>query len=173
MKNGKSIAVALVLLPTLAVASPGSKPQKFPAFVRFRLAGGNLMDKDNFYEKYDAKERYYLISTGDCDGTVRTLILTPSPSSSGMGDDDRYFAEKSLKRVTLPHLRNGKGVNIGDTPQQVRKKLGVGPHRAWAKKDSKARVWAYYSKRHSYAAEYTFRKGSLWSIIYTIGDGCE
>lgn len=170
MTQKNIITAVLALLPILSTASQSSDSQKHPAFVRFSLAGGSLMDKDNFYEEYDAKERYYLISTGDCDGTSRDLILTPSPASSGIGGDDRSFAkDKNIKRVTLPRLRNGKGVNIGDTPKQVKRKLGRGPHRSWIRNDLKVRVWNYYSKTHSYTATYLFRKGRLWSISYHVG----
>ena len=185
MTRRKLIAAAFILLPTLAVASQSSKLQNHPAFVRLSLAGGNLTNEES-YVKYDAKARYYLIATGDCDGASVDLILTPSPASSGMGDDDREYAkDKNIKRVALPRLRNGKGVNIGDTPQQVQKKLGIAPHHSWVRNDLKAREWNYYANivmnsrkargMQNYRATYTFRNGRLWSIAYNAQepDGCD
>lgn len=178
MTRRKTIAAAFILLPMLAVASQSSKSQNYPTFVRLSLAGGNLANEGGGV-KYDAKTRYYLIATGDCDGASIDLILTPSPASSGLGDDDREFAkDKNIKRVALPRLRDGKGVNIGDNPQQVQKKLGAAPHHSWIRKELNAREWNYYANifmksrqargMQNYRATYTFRNGRLWAIAYNV-----
>lgn len=185
MFDKKLLVTLFVLVPMLAVAAPySSTSESYPTFIRFSLAGGNLVD-DAGYTKYDPKARYYLLATGDCDGASIDLILTPSPASSGRGDDREFANNKSVKRVVLPRLRNGKGVNIGDSPQQVQKKLGARPHHVWVKKDLRQLEWVYYANifmksrqargMQNYRATYTFRNARLWSVHYNVheADGCD
>ena len=183
----KLLVSALILLPVLAVAAPKKPPKS--SVVRFFLAGGQLTAEES-YVKYDPKARYFLVATGDCDGVSVDLILTPQPSTSGMGitqDDKKLALAKTTRRTTLPRLRDGKGVNIGDTPQQVEQKLGALPSQVSPRHEFNGRDWVYLAavplkRKHKYSsstlqnyrATYTFRDGKLWAIHYNLQDphGC-
>lgn len=183
--HSKLLTIVFVFLPMLAVAAPRKAEQS--SLVRLHFAGGNLVDEAS-YTKYDPKSRYFLIATGDCDGASIDLILTPNPDKSGYAvgvSPQEMVARKYIKRVILPRLRNGSGVNIGDTPQQVERKLDSRPSQILIRKEINGREWVYLttvslkrkgsrSTLQNYRATYTFRNDKLWAIHYNLQepDGC-
>jgi hypothetical protein len=100
--------------------------------------------------KYDPKQRYYLIAQKHEEndgGPPHRIVLTLTPGTRTPGP--RYYFDtpdpeqeglKVDKRVTLPRLSTGTGVNIGDTPQQVRRKLGTVPHHEGHARKRQARL---------------------------------
>jgi len=183
MRHEKKFATVTVLIVIFAASAHvfGKQPN-YPSFVRLYLAGGNLAD-DADYVKYDSKERYYLVATGDCDGASVDLVLTPNPV--GYGYDPATSDKALVERVALPRLRTGKGVNIGDTPQQVQRKLGATPHWSSYDRETKKREWVYRASifmksrekrgKQIYRGTYTFLNNRLWSIHYNVQekDGCD
>jgi hypothetical protein len=177
-----AVALSAFMPVCVAAAQVSGKPGSYPSFVRLSLAGSRLEDEGS-YVKYDQKERYYLIATGDCDGASIDLILSPDPKGFGFDSSDAA-SRRRVKRVTLPRLRTGTGVNIGDTPQQVRRKLGVPPHWSSYDRETKEREWVYRAAilvksrqqrgKQYYRATYTFHNERLWSIHYNMQeeDGC-
>jgi hypothetical protein len=171
------IAVLILMAIGVATAQQSSKSAGYPSFMRLSLAGATLGDNEgNGFTKYDPKQRYFLIAYSHTEGDLN-LVLTPQPESFlfDPSDPDRW---KGVKRVTLPRLRTGTGVNIGDTPQQVRRKLGTTPHREAYDRRKKERVWHYFGPitmkvwtlKRKYIGEYRFRNERLWSIEYTVSD---
>jgi len=176
MLHSRKIAKALTITASFVFLTAGQtleKPKGQPKYVRFSLAGGDLGKADS-YTKFDPKQRYYLIATGDCDGASVSLILTPKPDGYGIEPDDK----KSWgKFVSLPRLRTGQGVNIGETPQQVKRKLGRAPHFLSYEAGKKERIYQYRANLGNgwqYLGIYTFHNERLWAIHYNYGrsDGC-
>lgn len=169
--RGRRLLLALSAFAALAAAQAA---ERRPAFVRLKLAGVDIQDQQHFV-KYDPKERYYLVASEDCDGASTDLALTPSPGAWGVKPDD-----KSIVRASLPRLRNGTGVNIGDTPAVVRRKLGARPWKWVYHRKLDERVWTYeapkipvrmrhgISRVRDYTATYIFEHGRLWSIYYNV-----
>lgn len=168
MKNFLIVAAA-ALATTLPCAA---NEKENPGIVRMSLAGARVDDNKEF-TRYDARQHYYLIATGDCDGASLDLILTPDPSLIYEGGLDER-GEK-VERFALPHLRDGKGVNIGDTPDQVRRKIGVAAQGIDVDSSHGQITWNYYAMvnlpklkggRRNYHARYFFRKDRLFAIWY-------
>ena len=173
-------AVLFVLILLTALHPTWAKPSQRPPFMRLSLAGVQIGDTRS---KYDPKERYFVIGTGDCDGAHMSLILTPDLKAEGYIWEDEEL--RKLPRVSLPRLRTGKGVNIGETPSQVQRKLGAAPHFYSYDREKKELVYVYrasYFQRSGTAraekinctGSYKFRNGRLWSIRYSLNeaDGC-
>jgi hypothetical protein len=106
-----------------------------------------------------------------------SLLLCPDRSRI----DDTY--SKNIIHTTLPRLRTGKGINIGDTPQQVRRKLGSQPATSQYNYKSKQRVLTWKApiminaegrwQNWAYRGIYTFRNERLWAIKYVAVDETE
>lgn len=178
--------LSFVLLASLACAA-ASKPvaKRDPAYVRYSLAGEDIREGGGY--KHDVKAGFYLIHTGDCDGVSRDLYLTPDklPSGNAAEDFGSWISldnfEGSTKAV-LPRLRTGTGVNIGDSPAVVQRKLQSPPHsvNVWGS----VKDWRYYAAieiksgkkmvPRNYSATYRFYKNKLWGINYNIAyqGGC-
>lgn len=171
-----------------ALAAAGEvQAQKLPSFVRLSLAGASLVNPKSFVtlELYDPKEEYYLIARKDCDGDALELILTPDPEKWGQGTVDNV-GDESLKPADLPNLRTGKGVNIGETPSVVKRKLGRAPHYQAYNAKTKTRSYVYFTKVRAkfagaksvesrlYQAKYIFRGERLREIVYSadLTDSC-
>lgn len=163
----------------LAVATTYGAPQspaKNKAVVRTQLAGAELnTDLPNF-RKFDAKQGYFLVRFTDGLGRalVTQLRLFPALNDDG---DSRYDDSRSLKmqRTTLPSVRNGWGVNIGDSSETVQRKLGRAPDFS-RKMHSDVKVYVYKAPislvasgrkvKWQYTAEYRFTKNRLRVINY-------
>ncbi len=123
-----SVVLAVVLALNF---SNSSAPKWFSP-----LLAGYLLENDESHRDvgvYDKRTGYYLIRYAEGDGANLTLLLTrdrkmiqdqgykvPSLPDSG---NTRLLAEKSL-----PSLKTGKGIKIGDTKSQVQSLLGK-PHK--------------------------------------------
>ena len=159
-------------------------------FVRYTLAGQRLGQGE--FVKYDPSSGYYLVEYGDSDGDVDRIILCPDKAAVGV---EPGGGTGNLQQVTLPRLRTGKGVDIGDTPAQVRHKLRARPNQwcryedAWEVEvaewhpHDKCRVDSYVAQvrfpddrtggRYRYEADYVFLNGRLWAIEYVVDNGGE
>lgn len=173
-KNGFGLlALSLVAFSNLGLPENRRPSQTSSSVVRASICGNRL--GTSFGPYYDKKQGYYLL--GDVDGLgkpmIASLILCPDfkPLKS-------YGARRDeITQKTLPLLREGKGVNIGDSPYQVRQKIGQPPHETRYNRISKIRTYIYGGKIDlkvdgemqsgwDYTATYTFHREKLWSIEY-------
>jgi len=183
--------MGVLLLPPLTTlnAKPtqttGQDLKHRATFVRTYLAGSCLSPHQKNLLKFDRKKGYYLNSFSDGLGRLMSikLVLCPDPKRLGDPFADREIEKKEITFTTLPRLLTGKGVNIGDSPQQVHRKLGSRPatsqynhktgERAYTwkapitvKADNRWQKWTYYGT-------YTFRNERLWAIKYWAFDPTE
>ena len=191
--------VILAVACLLFVAMPAVAFKRYPdvrfkdSFVRIELAGARMspsMQTDNGTKfsdqrwiKFDAKAHYYLelADDGAGDTSSLSLILSPDHKSLVYGEE---WDDKSVKKVTLPHLTNGAGINIGDSPRLVIHKLGAAPEENNYNRKTKIRTYIYRApisvriqlwdgkriyfawRPWEYSAQYEFHKEKLWSIAY-------
>lgn len=181
------MALGIIAAPTVGVFAASSHDN--PTYARLTICGIRL---GNSATIYDAKEKYFLVSTGDCDGASLTVVLSPDINRLGFGGMDTEAGRKELiaeaNKTSLPHLRDGSGVNIGDSPRRVKQKNGT-PTRVlrnslevtyiyagkiWVRPEkSYETVFLDESSRavqRGYRAEYFFRHNKLWAIRYTAFD---
>ena len=171
-------AVAVFSLANFRAVS--SQPPKRPLHLRLTLADVRV---GQVKKLYDPKEKYFLIGTGDCDGAHMSLYLVPEAE---LGRSWSAEWKKKIPHVTLPRLRSGTGVNIGESPTQVRRKLGKSPDYYSYDQPNKIRVYQYrasWFERDStgknekilYRGDYKFCNEQLISIRYSVSeaDGCD
>ena len=149
--------------------------------VRTRLAGASLDPNLPNFMKFDVRQGYYLARFTDGLGRplVVTLYLFPDPKKNGgyQPGHDIYQATK-LQKEPLPSVRQGYGVNIGDTPQQVKQKLGRAPYYQSYDSRQGRGIYRYKSpllipvdfksdrETWEYSADYRFENGALRVIKY-------
>lgn len=151
---------------TVVSASPQS-------ILRFELAGVDVRDGLSFV-KCDAKAGYYLSARTDGFSRSYSLtMLTLSPNRTC----DTLMDFTPVKAATLPRLRSGKGVNLGDDPPMVEQKLGALPTTTGYDRRSRQLTYTYETafkltrgtmihKRMDYRSTYVFHNGRLWSVEY-------
>jgi hypothetical protein len=181
----------VLLVQPLGIASP--KPiqttvqdLKYHAkFVRASLAGSQLNPSQKNFLKFNKKEGYYLYYSSDGLGRLMSMKLVLCPDLNRL--DVHYpkgpTAKRNIEMNSLPRLRTGKGVNLGNSPQQVQRNLGSPPQISkynyktgehvytWkspiaVKANSRWQNWAYHGI-------YTFRNERLWTITYWAVDETE
>lgn len=132
---------------------------------------------------YDPKTRFMLLRDVECDGADLTLLLTrdryemlqygflaPDFRPAGKHDEGQ-----KMKVKPLTSLSTGKGVTIGDSPEQTVAKLGRPK-----KIDKTGRNKQYLNYRYSwtrgrgedgtqYDQTYTFKGGKLIEVMFTWG----
>lgn len=185
----KLIIGSLALVVGLASTASSLAPKRYSdvkfsaGFVRVQLAGARLSPHQHHFIKYDPKSRYYLRSIPDGAGRLQslTLILSPDYKRLDQGDGGPPYAIKA----SLPRLTNGTGVNIGDTPQQVKRKLGAEPEEFSCNRKTRVRIYIYKApvsvllaltdksdrpyrdwSRWTYTGTYEFHNEKLWLIRY-------
>lgn len=178
------LGLSLTAITTGDVAK--DKAGDYPQFVRLSLGGVHVTDGAGL-KVFDPGQHYYLISTGDCDVSSLGLVLTPDPRDWGY-DFTKPSLRKGLKRRTLPRLSGGVGVNIGESPEQVVRKLGSPPSIKAYNEKTRVRTYTYFAhivmsgegKRRGrgkqfYSAKYVFLRERLRSIQYVVSneDGCD
>ncbi len=152
-------------------------------FTRIELAGARLGPRQKSFTKYDSKSGYYLSflrdGLGDSLTTLR-LVLSPDAEHLNIGGE-----AEDAEKTALPLLTNGLGVNIGDNPQQVERKLGAKPEEVSYNRKSRVRLRTYKApisvylelnganhlryrrwSQWNYKAIYEFRREKLWAICY-------
>ncbi|HAZ64937.1 MAG TPA: hypothetical protein DCZ72_15190 [Armatimonadetes bacterium] len=169
----RSVSAALLGALLFILTAPPTAAK--PYVVRMTLAGELLGGGQGTIA--DTRSDYLVTHSGDCDGAQLTLLLSP-PRSGLTWDPDR--------QAPLPRLRSGTGVNIGESPRTVIRKLGRQPdeigHLEWYARGTT--TYTYHAKINyrggprvytKYRAEYTFRSGRLYSIMYIISTehGCD
>ena len=160
-------------ITAICYGKPRSKGAVASYFVDLTLGGArlSLLGKDFHY--YDSKKGYHLKrqSVPDIYGHVSLALLDKSEEDIG------------ARQVSLPSLRTGRGVNIGDTPKQVRSKLGA-PTNIIKPQDSEIGELTYDYEaiitmprpasnkgkviKRAYMATYVFHKNRLQSIAYLV-----
>jgi hypothetical protein len=176
---------------TLLAGSAQSKPRS--SVVRFSLAGEKLRVGQADFLKFDPESNYYLVHYGyTWENPAAHLRLFPA-SDLRNGELEGYGTKVQL--ATLPRLRTGTGVNIGDTPAQVKRKLGGPPKSPRFDKKTGELTYSYrqrvvinipasayiyreppmaeksiITRTYSYGASYAFRNGRLRSISYSLVD---
>ncbi len=174
---------ALFLVGVTCLAGAWSEAKAEDSQVlRTQLAGATLdADLPNL-RKFDARQGYYL--TRITDGLGRALVtglyLYPNPKKNSGYVPPRVadFNEIETQKTKLPSIRQGWGVNIGDTTSQVQKKLGCAPNSSSYKRETKSGAYIYEEpitldiKRENrrvkwqYSAKYIFDKGRVRVIEY-------
>ena len=150
--------------------------------VRTQLVGAKLNPDLPNFRKFDARQGYYLVRYSDGAGRALStaIYLFPDPAKnrgySPLHHDARQAT--STQNVELPSVRTGWGVNIGDTPGEVREKLGRAPDYASYSRQTRRGIYGYQEpirlyikleKREvtwQYTAKYIFDKGQLRVIEY-------
>ncbi len=169
-----------LLFGAISANSADEKGAKSGA-VRTQLAGAKLDPNLPDFMKFDARQGYYLARFTDGLGRplVVTLYLFPDPKKNGgyRPDQDVYKSTK-LQKEPLPSVRQGYGVNIGDTPQQVKQKLGRAPDYQLYDSRQGRGIYRYKSplmipvdfkserETWEYSADYHFENGALRVIEY-------
>lgn len=171
------VGLALMIVSgfVLAGRAVSATPAPAPTFLRFTLAGADVRDGLSFVRR-DAKSGYYL--SARTDGFSRsypytTLTLSPNRTLDTMMD----FTP--VRAATLPRLYSGKGINIGDVPSVVERKLGALPTTTGYDRRTRQLVYTYETlfkltrgtmirKRMNYLATYVFQSGRLWSVEYKV-----
>lgn len=189
-------AVVCFLRGAGAEAKPKAEPKAKPSVVRLSLAGQRLAVGEADFLKCDPKAGYFLHRSGEgWEGLGCHLELCSR----------EYFLAKSIfrddaakaERTTLPNLKTGWGVNIGDSPAVVRRKLGALPTKQSWDRDKKSSFLNYLyhksvfltipisaykyqkppvtnkrlvRKKFDYSAEYTFANNQLVRIAYRVSD---
>lgn len=163
------LVALLVFVGWSAVAVAAARPY----LVRLTICDVPITDANTagLIHLYDEQQGYHLYHSGDCDGAAIYLILSPE-SFNGGG-----------KPAHLPRLRNGRGVNIGESYAEVQRKLGARPVSNDYNSKNGERVVQYAADVHirsgsrtyvTYTAKYTFRNDRLQEIWYSLFDahGC-
>ncbi len=161
----------MLLVATLAVAAS-------PRWLDRTLAGYALAvdGRREMIGVHDTKRGFYLLRTTECDGAILTLTLTHDRNVvTDQGFSVPEFEPKhsdngsiALVERTLPSLRTGKGVVVGDTPNAVRLRLGS-PTRT--KRHAPFLDFVYEghtreARRTDHVQRYTFKSGRLVEIQF-------
>lgn len=168
-----SFLVFSAIICPWALARGGKSTQTKPSVIRTTIADKKL--GTSFGPFYDKQEGYYLLGNVDGLGKAMVAYLILRPDFKPL--EDYGISREDVKEKTLPHLRGGRGINIGDTPRQVRQKIGQAAHKSRYNRKTKARTYIYQSKISlkvgdemardwDYTATYTFHHEKLWSIEY-------
>jgi hypothetical protein len=130
---------------------------------------------------FDAKTGFMLIRDVECDGAVVELLLTRDRKE--VVHDYSYIApnynpaksEGAMLAMTpksLPNLRSGKGITIGDSPSLVRRKLGR-PTKIDRKAPYTTFTFEFRSGKtedgRDYSEAYTFRANKLVEMNFSYG----
>lgn len=159
-----------------ATKLPPQETRSEPRFVTYHLAGVSLTDehkwrKDSDYAGvHDPKSNYTLYYGNGPHGCEYVLTLKPGCTwSTGKEELQRVFQGVRLKLVT------GRGVAIGDTPQEVERKIGkptfIDMKAYKGMRDNKPYEilpnYTYiYKGERLYAARYSFKNGKLSEIRF-------
>lgn len=167
------IVLALFAVSFCGVASQRKSHQSASRVLRTVISGRRL--GTSFGPYYDAKTGYYL--TGIVDGLGRPMVayLILRPDFAPL--ESHGLSREDIKQKSLSRLRKGKGINIGDSPQQVRQKIGRNAHQSYHNPKTKALTYIYRAaislkvdnemqNGWDYKATYTFRRDKLRSIEY-------
>ena len=180
-----AVAVAAVVLWSRARwrAAPESNP---PRFVTYHLARVHLLrhpwatpKEREMQARFDPQSDYIVSSLDGPDGCE--LILSLRPAERASWRKNRAEMKQTYQSATLD-LVTGRGVAIGDTPQQVETNIGR-PTRVEASGKVGSDVVFVYSHRAQrlYTARYTFKANALSEVEFksqrlagarNFSDGC-
>ena len=161
-------------------AQPAAKQRGDAGVVRTRLAGAEFNAEKSNFRKFDARQGYYLVRQNDGAGRTMVVSLYLFPDPAKNGGYRSGFTNRSIKTQStqLPSVRRGWGVNIGDTPQQVRKSLGRAPD--FSQPSAPKLLYVYKAPirlniggktaKWQYTARYIFDRGHLRVIEYEARD---
>ena len=192
MKNRLSLllisAVVFSATPFVLAQSNVRANQSNPV-LRTKLAGASLDPNLPDFIRFDVRQGYYLAR--DTDGLGRALVvrlyLFPDPKKNGGYQPlQDIYNDTKLQREPLPSVRQGYGVNIGDTPQQVKQKLGRAPdYQSYSLRQGRG-IYRYQTpitiafdfkaarEKWQYTADYRFENGRLrvieFEACYPFGD---
>lgn len=193
----KSVLFAAACVLKVADGAP-AKPngEAKSSVVRLSLAGQRLAVGEADFLKYDPKAGYFLHRDGEgWEGLGCHLELCSREYSLNRA----MFRDSAAKaeRQSLPNIKTGWGVNIGDSPATVRRKLGARPtEQSWDRdKQSSYFNYQYHKsvflnipisafryqkppvtskrfvrKKFDYWAQYSFKNNRLVRIVYRVSD---
>ena len=175
--------VVTAVIVALTLARPAHAAHQ-PKWVDSMLAGYALLDDEKHRDVavYDEKTGFFIVREAECDGGLLTLLLTRDRSllknfgfrmpGKGDADHDEY---KAVTLKPLPSLSTGKGVAIGDTCEDVEKRLGkpTKVKKSGASEQFLDYVYSWKSGKGDYTTEYdetyTFKAGKLIQINFFRG----
>lgn len=183
MKRITTLFSTAILLILAASGFAKSKPSKSkPYIIRMHLAGARLEIDQKDFIRFDSKQNYYLIHSGNNWETAgATLFLCPASEMASYGYELKQL--KNAKHASLPRLRSGFGVNIGESSKIVIAKLGRKPDHTSRNSQNPeliynsrvpvrftSRTGTKVRKMYDYQARYRFGNGKLQMIEYRVFD---
>ena len=170
---------ALFLVGRFALAQTGVEANG-KTVLRTKLLGAYLDPSLPDMMKFDVRQGYYLVRHTDGLGRalVVKLLLFPDPKKNRGYQPSQDIYNTKLQREPLLSVRQGYGVNIGDTPRQVEQKLGRAPdYHSYSSRQGRG-IYRYRSpimislnfkkalEKWEYTADYRFENGRLRVIEY-------
>ena len=134
--------------------------KSLPKFVDTRIGDFDLWGSQ--LHIWDKRAGQFLIADGECDGAHKWLIWTSDPARVSDGIHDSMV-------LTLPELKTGKGLALGDSQALVRSKLGK-PQKSRTVKGSQVDVYSVRRGAHRYSAEYHYKDAVLVAISFRDDD---
>ena len=151
-----------------------------PAWLDKELAGYLLVDDEKHPTicVYDKRSGFFLERSGECDGAILWVTLTRDrniPVREGYSVPNFKVIDGSQNKLTirpLPSLSTSKGVKIGDSPADVRNRLGKP---TYAKRTGSRNQFLSFEYQwsqgkgdldDSYTETYTFKAGRLIEVHF-------
>ena len=140
------------------------KPQAGPTprFVTYYFAGVDLRQTPKA-DACDLKSNYCVEPNDGPDGCELSLRLAPSDKCFKGYAPDVVKELKQISKKSRLSLATGRGIRIGDTPQQVKQKIGA-PTEQWFKNGRAKYQYAFRGSKIYYEASYTFDSNRLVEI---------
>jgi len=172
------------MLAAFSVTSP-SMGDHAPSWYDQKLAGYLLLfdERHDVVAVSDPKSGYFLVRSAECDGALLSLVLTRDRKMvSEMGFKvpnykTKEAGEQKILIKPIPSLSTGKGVTIGDSPDQVRQRLGppTKTKHTGGRKQFVELVYTWKSGKGEDETDieetYTFKGGKLIEIEFFEGAG--
>lgn len=176
--------IALALSAVIGLAShtstPGWLDNKVAGYV---MDGGS---EDSNIGVYDKRSGFFMIRDFECDGAIKSILLTRDRKLvadqgfyvPGFSPNDRRGYSKLIEKP-LRSLETGKGVKIGDSQADVRRRLGFPTE---AKHTGARKQFVDYEYRLHVGKgddaevdeqRYTFKANKLIQIDFEHGSGRE
>jgi hypothetical protein len=171
----------MLIAPLLALAIGWPNHASAPAWLDFMLAGYGLTYDEHHgpIVVHDRASGFYLTRGVVCDGGDLYMRLTRDRKEmrdNGDPVDYRSGVEAGVQYVekTLPNLRTGKGIGIGDSPAKMIALLGKPSDIEISGSVGQYTEYHYVTKQRSdvtFEETYTFRGAKLVEIYFDRNSG--
>ncbi|WP_309720248.1 hypothetical protein [Armatimonas sp.] len=122
------------------------------------LLAGYTVEKDRRVLLQDPRTGYILVRMGECDGAHKSVSLYPNLTEVAKRFGPAWTRSQVFPRKPLS-LETGRGVKIGDRPEQVFRKMGKPTRKGGSLQHADETVWSYHHVQgsHEKGAEYISR----------------